>query len=330
MTMLKFYSIIIGENPNYTATFQPASKRKIVLYANCLLIPVILWFINGYLLVNHVLEGNLISSILTAFIAASIIFLIERAILMSNGSRSIFWFRIFLGFIVASLGSISLDEVIFKHDIDNQVALYKQSAVDKAVTNVLSEYQNQISLQQGILDRKELEWNQALKDAKSEADGTGGSRQAQVGKITELKMMVAEKKEEDYLKEKNKLTLIQSGLDKAKANSRVKTESDFNGNGLLIRIKAMFDLISKDRFMLGVYILFTLFLFCLEFLVVLIKIGSKNSIDEDLEKAREKLLRAKTQKALDHTLIFHKPEQFVPSVQSANSFMNQNVTSIFH
>ena len=92
----------------------------------------------------------------------------------------------------------------------------------------------------------------------------------------------------------------------------------------------MFDLIAKDKFMLGVYLLFTLFLFCLEFLVVLIKIGSKNSIDEDLEKAREQLLRAKTKKTLDRSEIFFQPEHFVPSVQNANAAIQQKPSSIFN
>ena len=284
--MLKIYSIIIGENPKYTATFQPASKRKVALYANCLIVPVILWFINGYLLVSNVLEGSIFSAILTAFIAAFIIFLIERAIVMSNGSKPIFWFRIFLGIIVASLGSISLDEVIFKHDIDNQVVYYKQAEVDSAVHKVERDYQNQIGLQQSIVNQKGFEWNQSLKDAKGEADGTTGSHQKLVGKIALLKMNIANIQQTDYNTEKNKLASLTSSVDIAKAQAKTKAEADFNGNALLVRIRAMFDLIAKDKFMLGVYILFTLFLFCLEFLVVLIKIGSKNSIDEDLEKAR--------------------------------------------
>lgn len=328
--MLKLYSIIIGENPKYTATFQPASKRKIALYANCLIVPVVLWFINGYLLVNNVLEGSILSSILTAFIAAFIIFLIERAIIMSNGSQSIFWFRILLGFIVASLGSISLDEVIFKHDIDNQVAQYKQAEIDSAIHKVEVKYQNQIGLQQSIVNQKSFEWTQSLKDAKGEADGTSGSHQKQVGKITLLKMNVAAKQESDYNTENNKLNALRASIDTAKSHAKSDAETDFNGNALLIRIRAMFDLIAKDRFMLGVYILFTLFLFCLEFLVVLIKIGSKNSIDEDLEKAREKLLRTKTQKTLDRSSIFFNPEELVSSVQSANSAIQKRPSSIFN
>ena len=328
--MLKIYSIIIGENPKYTATFQPASKRKVALYANCLIVPVILWFINGYLLVSNVLEGSIFSAFLTAFIAAFIIFLIERAIVMSNGSKPIFWFRIFLGIIVASLGSISLDEVIFKHDIDNQVAYYKQAEVDSAVRKVERDFQNQMGLQQSIVLKKYGDWQSRLDDVNYEMKGgpkSSGHRGK--GEVANENIHMASLLQTDYNSENNKLAFLSSSIDTAKAHAKKKAEADFNGNALLVRIRAMFDLIAKDKFMLGVYILFTLFLFCLEFLVVLIKIGSKNSIDEDLEKAREVLLRAKTKKILDRSEIFFQPEEFVPSVQSANSLVIQNVSSVF-
>jgi hypothetical protein len=257
------------------------------------------------------------------------IFLIERAILMSNGSKSIFWFRILLGLIVAALGSISLDEVVFKHDIDNQVAQYKQAGAESAVQKVELEYQNQILLQQSIVNQKGLEWNQSLKDVKGEADGTTGSHQKQVGKIALLKMDIAERQETDYKSENDKLISLISSADKAKAQAKTKAEANFNGNALLVRIRAMFDLIAKDNFMLGVYILFTLFLFCLEFLVVLIKIGSKNSIDEELEQAREELIKTRTKKILDRSEIYFQPEHHAPAVHAANALVKQNVSSIF-
>lgn len=328
--MLKYYSIIIGENPKYTATFQPASKRKIALYANCLIVPVILWFINGYLLVNNVLEGSPSAAILTAFIAAFIIFIIERAIVMSNGSKSIFWFRIGLGFIVASLGSISLDEVIFKHDIDNQVALYKQAEIDSSVLKVERNFQNQIGLQQSIVAKKYGDWQSRLDDVNTEMKG-GPKSSGYKGKgaIAKENIHMASLLQSDYISEKSKLVSLTSSVDTATTHAKTNAEANFNSNALLLRIRAMFELIAKDKFMFGVYILFTLFLFFLEFLVVIIKIGSKNSIDEDLEKAREKLLRSKTQKTLDRSEIFFQPEHFAPSVQSANYLVKQNVSSIF-
>lgn len=330
MNSLKLACNIIGEEYPYVKTFTQGGKRKIYLYANCLLVPVILWFINGYLLITNVLEGTMFAALLTAFIAAFIIFLIERAIIMSNGSKPIFWFRIVLGFIVASLGSISLDEVIFKHDIDNQVAIYKQAAIDSAVHKVERDYQNQIALQQSIVNQKGIVWNQSLTDAKSEADGTGGSHQKLVGKITLLKKSIADEQKNDYITENNKLSQLTSNVDTAKANARIKAEANFKGNALLVRIRAMSDLIAKDKVMRGVYVLFTLFLFCLEFLVVLIKVGSKYSFDEELEKAREQLLRAKTKKTLDRSEIFFQPEQLVHSVQNANLLIQKKPSSIFN
>jgi len=326
--MLKYYSILIGENPRYTALFQPASKRKIALYANCLMIPVILWFINSYLLVTHVLQGNILVAVITGLIAAFIIFLIERAIIMSNGSRPIFWFRIVLGFIVASLGSISFDEVIFKQDIDNKIAQYKKTEADRAAHRVEAEYQNQIAIQQLVVNQKAADWKKSLQDAKDEADGTGGSRQKLVGKITLLKMNVAGKQEADYNAENNKLVALKSNMDSSKVLAKAKAEADFNGNALLLRIRAMFDLLGEDGFMLTIYILFTAFLFCVEFLVVLIKIGSKNSVDEDIEKARDTLLRDKTKKILERKAMLFEPAEVLPSVKAAKAVLVQNNTSV--
>jgi len=326
--MLKYYSILVGENPSYTTLFQPASKRKIALYANCLMIPVILWFINSYLLVSHVLQGNILVAILTGLISAFIIFLIERAIIMSNGSRPIFWFRIILGFIVASLGSISFDEVIFKNDIDNKIAQYKNAKINSAAHSVEAEYENRIITQQLIVNQKASDWKKSLQDAKDEADGTGGSRQKLVGKITQLKINVAEKQEADYNSENYKLVTLKSDLDSSKVLAKAKAEADFIGNALLLRIRAMFDLLSEDGFMLAVYILFTTFLFCLEFLVVLIKIGSTNSVDEDIEKARDTLLREKAKMILARKALLFEPEQFDLSVKAAKAFLLQNNSAV--
>ncbi len=327
--MQRLYSKLIGENPDYTSSFQPASKRKIALYANCLMIPVILWFINGYLLVSHVIEGGTIPAILTATIAALIIFLIERAIIMSNGSKPIFWFRILLGFIVASLGSISLDEVIFKNDIDNQVASYKEKNVDQALNGVTASFQNQIQLQQMLVAQKANTWNKSLNDVKSESDGTGGSHQRLVGPITKLKKEVAEKQHADYNQENTKLDALKKNFEQAKLQARIDASNEFKGNALLIRIRAMFELVLNNGYMLLVYVLFTVFLFCLEFLVVLIKASSKNSVDEELEKVRDELIRIKA----DKVLIAAKANRMTPLqislLEKANkAIQNQSISTL--
>ena len=328
--MLRLYSLIIGENPKYVATFQPSSKRKVALYANCILIPVIIWFINGYLLVSHVLDGNIWTALLTATIIALIIFIIERAVVMSNGNKWIAAFRITLGLIVAFIGSISLDEVVFKNDIDNQVASYKQAYIDDAIKNVEVRNKKSIALQQQIANQKSTEWIKSLTDAKGEADGTSGSRVANVGAITVLKMNIATAQKQDYLTEQLKLDFLKNSLEKERTTAIITAEKNFKGNAFLIRIRAMAELLGKDTFMLIVYVLFTAFLFLIEFLVVIIKLCSKNSIDEDLEKAREKLIRFKTQKTLDKGLLIYDPVQSLISVRKANNVVLDMPSSIFN
>ncbi len=328
--MLKFYSLLIGENPEYTATFQPSGKRKIALYANCMLLPVLLWFINGYLMVKNVLEGSLWMALLTATILAFIIFLIERAVIMSNGSKTIAVFRVLLGLIIALLGSICMDEVVFKHDIDNQVAKYKKTAVAKAVEDKISEYNLQIKQQQAIVSEKSANWSEALKDAKREADGTGGSGVANVGKIAKLKLSVAAQQEKDYQAENAKLQALIAAVESEKKAAALKAENEFSNHALLIRIKALFDLISDDTVMTVIYILFTLLLFMIEFMVVIVKMSSKKSIDEELEEARLELLRTKTRKTLNRAAVLYDVEQYIPSVSRANDFMKEKPASVFN
>lgn len=328
--MLRLYSLIIGENPKYVATFQPSSKRKVALYANCILVPVILWFINGYLLVSQVLGGNIWSALLTATIIALIIFIIERAVVMSNGNKWIAVFRITLGLIVALIGSICLDEVVFNNDIDNQVSLYKQAYINDAIKNVEVKYQSSIALQQQIVNQKSNEWTKSLIDAKGEADGTSGSRVPNVGAITVLKMNIAAAQEQDYLTEKCKLNLLKNNLEKERTTAIITAEKNFKRNALLNRIRAISELLGKDTFMLIAYVLFTAFLFLIEFLVVIIKICGKNSIDEDLENAREKLIRLKTQKTLDKGLLIYDPVQSLMSMKKANNVVLDMPSSIFN
>lgn len=328
--MLKFYSLLIGENPEYTATFQPSSKRKIALYANCMLVPIILWFINGYLLVKDVLQESIWTALLTAAIIAFIIFLIERAVIMSNGSKWIAFFRVCLGLIVAMLGSIAMDEVVFKSDIDNKVAEYRTALIENAANAQEADYNIKIQQQQAVVDAKAGLWSVSLEDTKKEAGGHGVTGKRGFGAITKLNKGIADEQKSDYASENKKLEELKKSLVEDRELAKQKAQDDFNSNALLLRIRAMFDLIATDNIMMGVYILFTLFLFLVEFLVVIVKMCSKKSIDEELEEARISLLRSKSKKIMDRASVLYEVEQYIPSVQRANVVIKQNPASIFN
>lgn len=315
--MLKLASLLIGENPARTALFQPASQRKIQLLASCLLIPVVLWFLNGYLLVSQVLRGGLVAALLTATIAALVIFLIERSVIMAKGSRAITIFRFLLGIVVALLGSVSLDEVVFQQDIDTQVATYKAAYVSAAQARGDSSFRVQTSIQEQLVSSKYQAWQQALIQANGEADGTSGSGIAKVGRIAQLKLNVAAAYAKEYDQERTKLEALNQAS-KANLDAKGKEAGQaFKDNALLLRLRAMHALVKQDTYMLGLYVIFTAFLFFLEFIVVIIKTFSTKSIDEELEETKDALIRLKAQRALDGAVAYFEPEAYDSRIRTA-------------
>ncbi|HMQ08890.1 MAG TPA: DUF4407 domain-containing protein [Saprospiraceae bacterium] len=322
--MFRICSILIGEDPNYTANYDPASKRKVILYAHCLMIPVIIWFINGFLLVHQVLDGNLWLAILTAIIASFIIFLIERSILLSDGKILISALRFTMAISIAFLGAICLDEVIFKNDIDNHIIMYQQEYADSVKQKFYSEFENEISIQQKSVDIKNSLWIEALNDAKGEADGTKGSGSIGVKEIAIMKIDIAKNMQSEYEKSQVQLEKL---IEERDHMLSIELEK-FNSNGLLLRIKAMFELIFENVWMLITFICFSILFFSMEMLVVIVKMVSKESTAEKLEAARNKYTELRIERHLENAKKHHNPMNFDPHLEKAKIFVNQVHTPV--
>ena len=266
--MLKLFCFITGDNYQMVKNETPNSRKKISVMATILFIPVALWFVNGYFLVEEILGGSFSGAILAGTIMALLIFLIERAIVMSVNNRWMAAFRILLGFIIASLGAIVLDEIVFKEDIEQQIVEIKMDTqiVQQAKTDSL--YSAELNRLQNEVDNKSKSWQIALADVQKEADGTGGSGSRGIGPVTQLKISIAQSKEQSYLAAFASLTTLQSKIDRQKANDQVMVDSSMKNSALLNRIKALFQLVKSDPYMLVIYTLFTLGILFLEFMVV--------------------------------------------------------------
>ena len=149
--MLKLCSILIGEDYKRTANFQPSGKRKILLLATSMMIPVLLWFTTAFLSSSIIMNNELGVSLVIGFIAALIIYLIERSIVLSNGGWLIATFRVLLGFAIASIGAIALDLVIFKNDVDNKVNVYKGLHLESLANSIENNYSKDVENRQNQL-----------------------------------------------------------------------------------------------------------------------------------------------------------------------------------
>lgn len=270
--MLRFCCFITGDDYQMVKNETPVSKKKIISLVSALFIPVSMWTINIVLVVQQVLQGTLLSAFLSGIIAGLLIFFIERNIIMSNGRRAIMVFRILLGLIIALLGSLAFDEIIFKNDIDQQLSENKSELKNSAKEEIRLKFVPLIMQQKDLVAKKYNVWLNSLNDAKKESDGSGGSGMKGVHAITQLKMAIAKNNEGEHLSAKKDLAQLETQCQLEQKNSDVFIEKSFNQNAMLYRIKGLFELVSKNSWMMLVYVLVTAFLFMLEFIVVLLKI----------------------------------------------------------
>jgi len=315
---MKFNCFITGEDFELLRKDTPKSKQKVVALTTALFVPVLFWFLSTFLLVFHVFQEQLWVALLAGFIASFFIFLIERIIIMSNGSKAMISFRIMIGLVIATLGSLSIDEVIFKEDVDQQMMREEQQRINEGIAAAELSFEEKINKQEELVDQKNGVWKEALKIVQAEADGTGGSGTKGVSSITKLKMNQASLLEDDYRNEETKLEQLRSSLENEKIATQTRIEQSFSHNALLHRIDAMFELVLQNRLMMAAYILFTLLFLAMEFLVVVLKLFLPKTHYEKKKEAMEIIgeRRLNSLIAFDNTT--YKPDYNNTKVKKVN------------
>jgi len=329
--MLKFASMISGDDYQLLKSDTPTSRKKVKTLVSVLFLPVTMWFINVLLLATGVLQGSWLMALIAALVASGIIFMVERSIIMSNGSRTVMVFRVFLGFLIAILGSIAFDEVIFKRDIDQQMTVNKEVLTKEAEESVDQSYQAKLASQDQLVRAKYALWVQSLDKVSKEADGSGGSGVRGVNDITRIKMTIASENEKDYNQAKIDLEQLLSEVSTKKIESINAVETSFNNDALLGRIKAIFDLIYSDVWMCAIYIVVTLVLFCLEFIVVILKLSLPKSNYELKLEVLEEIGKQRMMKLLRNDMSHYDYGQEYPGVKRASDQLKKlTSTSLFN
>ncbi len=306
--MLKTACLFTGDNYTLLSADTPASKKKVVAMSIAMLLPTLIWIFNGFMLSFDVLKSSIGWSILVAILCGVIVFLVEKLIIMANGNRWLTFFRICIGLIVAMLGSLAIDEVIFKDDIDIRVARLKADAIAEAKIKEEENFNllNDISAVDADINRAQTMYDNAVSLAIAEADGTKGTGNKGVGEVAKFKDRKAEERKQDLSKLILKKESFSNMKDSLVNLSGSKAATNFHENALLTRIKALFSLVKEDSYMLFTYILFSLLMFFFEFLVVILKLTwVKTNYERKLEmieiigKKRMELLQKPDSALLD-------------------------------
>jgi hypothetical protein len=116
---IKFGCFITGYNYKLLLESGEASKKSLKKYTSALLIISIIWAANGFNFAKRYLDAGILGSIFSAIIMVIIVVQIERQIILTV--RPKFWlkfFRTFLAILMAFIGSVIIDQILFNKDLD--------------------------------------------------------------------------------------------------------------------------------------------------------------------------------------------------------------------
>lgn len=283
--MLRLICYITGNNFEKLKSSSYKSIRKVIAQGIALLIPVFLWILTGFMLTKYILGNSTIIGIIVAFILGVIIYSIEKIILLSDGKRIMHVFRIILGVLLSFIGSIALDEMIFNDDINLQILLDKEILVKSEIKDFDKKTLKTRSHLQKELFLKEKELFDAIKRAEDELNGVGSGIVGN-GKIYKQKKALIN----DYYEpnvDVARLALLnfenETNLKRQKINDSINEK--YTQSAFLLRIKALFNLLKQDNYILIIYLIFTAIMMLLEFSVMIVKYGfEKTSYEYDLEQ----------------------------------------------
>lgn len=327
--MLKLYCFITGDDYSTLAGDTLKSRKKVILYAWSILIPVLIWFSCGYLLVTKILNGSAGTALLTALVVAVIVFIIERSIILSSGGKIITGFRIALAIFVASIGALIVDEIVFENDIDQQLAKNQRAEVETELAAFDSLWKTRISAQEEIVRNSSANWDSAVRRIDRELNGKSGTRIPGYGPIAMIMQENAEKYKQEYTTQTSALDTLMVKYENARLQESNRITSSFNNHSLLKRMKAMFDLVRSDWLMLIVYVVFTMIFLLLECMVVIVKASGGKTNYEKKHELIEEIGEKRMKRIAGHDEKYFDPSRHSEVSKNLHDSVSQN-GSIFN
>jgi hypothetical protein len=140
------------------------SYRAVKRYTAALIIICILWAFIGYTFVNKYLAAGWYYSFLGAALFVLIILQVERQIILADtGGKAKYVVRGFIAVVMAIIGSIIIDQIIFREDIKHRELFELNAQVDSLLPGKEVELKSQLAGTDSALLKKESE-RRALAD----------------------------------------------------------------------------------------------------------------------------------------------------------------------
>ncbi|NJK85679.1 MAG: DUF4407 domain-containing protein, partial [Bacteroidales bacterium] len=184
---LKFGCFLTGYNYTLIRNSSEASIMSVKKYLSALIIVSILWVFIGFSFSQRYVHTGFWGSLAVSLIMLIIVIQIERQIILSTGrSNMALIFRSIIAVVMAVVGSVIIDQVIFKEDIEKQKISQVQNEVDKILSIKTAQIDAEIISLDSMLKKKEYERVSVIDEVtrKPFVKGSTSERKSHVIKIT--------------------------------------------------------------------------------------------------------------------------------------------------
>lgn len=286
---IKIGCFITGHNYAIVKNSSEASSKAVKKYLSAILIVATLWGFIGYAFTNRYLHGSVLVSVIGALVMVIIVIQVERQIILSVGKNKLaFGFRVAIGIVMAIIGSVILDQVMFKEDVEKHKIENVQVRVNEILPLKTRELTYQINQLDSAIKAKETERALILADynknpmisapsvtGRFEKDSSSG-QMVEVGRVITTNS-IQNPKAGLIVQIDEQLKAMQEQKAKKESemlNARQLLEDDLNSKvGFLDELTILFSLLLTSGIALTVWILLFFFFLSIELFVLVNKYG---------------------------------------------------------
>lgn len=292
---VKFGCFLTGYNYSIVKNCSEATAKAVKKYLSAILIVSTLWCFIGYAFTERYLHGSVALSLIGGLIMVIMIIQIERQIILTIGKNNwAYAFRFLIGIVMAILGSVILDQIIFKEDIEKAQISSIQTEVNNLLPIKTQELTLQIQQIESEILLKETERNNAIMEISRqptiiipstkneyEVDSTG---KRIIKNVTISSNSIPNPKAELIPTIDDQIKVLRTQKIKKeddKLNIQTFLEADLKSKtGFLDELKVLFSIIFSSVISFVIWLLLFLFFMAIELFVLVNKSGDlKNDYD---------------------------------------------------
>lgn len=162
---LRFGCFLTGYNYQILNGCSELSVKRVLRYTSAILIICMLWAFIGFTFAERYLKTSVLGAVIASLVMVVLVIQIERQVILSNkNNRGPFIFRMVIAIMMGFIGSIIIDQIIFKDDIEQQKLMMMGEKVNKVLPDRARELALQIKAIDSLVTLKEQE-TKILSDA---------------------------------------------------------------------------------------------------------------------------------------------------------------------